>query len=129
VLSRDAMASKEAVLSRNTVLSRQDRLVDREVCVRWQVQEAKQRFSEMLRAVTSEGPQTISRHGQDAFVVIGIDEYRRLTGRHRDLKAILLGPPYFSDEMSTILGEIEEERRRDRPRSVDLPADGPGGGQ
>jgi len=83
----------------------------------------------MLRAVTSEGPQTISRHGQDAFVVIDIDEYRRLTGRHLDLKAILLGPPYFSDEMSTILGEIEEERRRDRPRSVDLPADGPGGGQ
>ena len=29
----------------------------------WQVQDAKQRFSEMIRAVVSEGPQIITRHG------------------------------------------------------------------
>ncbi|MBL7495866.1 type II toxin-antitoxin system Phd/YefM family antitoxin [Frankia sp. CNm7] len=94
--------------------------------MRWQVQEAKQRFSEMLRAVTREGPQTISRHGQDAFVVIDIDEYRRLTGRQRDLKSILLGPPYFTDEMSAIMDEIEQDRRADEPRPVDLPHAGGG---
>ena len=35
----------------------------------WQIQEAKQRFSEMTRAVTSEGPQVITRHGEDVAVV------------------------------------------------------------
>jgi len=35
----------------------------------WQIQDAKQRFSEMIRAVTSEGPQVITRHGEDVAVV------------------------------------------------------------
>ena len=30
----------------------------------WQIQDAKQRFSEMIRAVTNEGPQVITRHGR-----------------------------------------------------------------
>jgi len=45
----------------------------------WQIQDAKQRFSEMIRAVTNEGPQVITRHGEDVAVVVGIGEYRRLT--------------------------------------------------
>src|SRR5437016_4569388 len=45
----------------------------------WQIQEAKQRFSEMIRAVTTEGPQVITRHGEDVAVVVDIGEYRRLT--------------------------------------------------
>ncbi|MBL7490860.1 type II toxin-antitoxin system Phd/YefM family antitoxin [Frankia sp. AgB1.9] len=94
--------------------------------MRWQVQEAKQRFGEMLRAVSRDGPQTISQHGHDAFVVIDIDEYRRLTGRRRDLRSVLLGPPYFSDEMSAIMDEIERDRGADKPRPVDLPEVGGG---
>ena len=31
----------------------------------WQIQDAKQRFSEMIRAVTRDGPQVITRHGED----------------------------------------------------------------
>jgi prevent-host-death family protein len=38
----------------------------------WQIQEAKQRFSEMIRAVASEGPQVITRHGEDVAVVVDI---------------------------------------------------------
>ncbi len=39
----------------------------------WQVQEATQRFSEVLRAVRDDGPQTITRHGEEVAVVIDID--------------------------------------------------------
>lgn len=46
----------------------------------WQVHEAQQRFSEMLRAVERDGPQIIIRHGEEVAVVIAIEEYRRLTG-------------------------------------------------
>jgi len=45
----------------------------------WQIQDAKQRFSEMIRAVTNEGPQVITRHGEDVAVVVDIGEYRRLS--------------------------------------------------
>ena len=41
----------------------------------WQIQDAKQRFSEMIRAVLSEGPQVITRHGEDVAVVVNIGEY------------------------------------------------------
>ena len=38
----------------------------------WQVQDAKQRFSELLRCAHAEGPQIITRHGQEVAVVIDI---------------------------------------------------------
>nr|BFE80969.1 hypothetical protein GCM10020093_035700 [Planobispora longispora] len=47
----------------------------------WQVQEAKQRFSEVVRRAVSEGPQVVTRHGEEVAVVIDIAEYRRLKGR------------------------------------------------
>lgn len=87
----------------------------------WQVQEAKQRFSEVLRAVEKDGPQTITRHGQEVAVVVDIDEYRRLTRRPpADLKDALLGPPYFDDQMIAIMDEIEAGRKSDVDRDVNL---------
>ena len=89
----------------------------------WQVQEAKQRFSEVLRAAENEGPQTITRHGEEVAVVIDIDEYRRLTRPKKDLKEVLLGPPYLDDEVIAIIDGIEAARKRDFPRQVDLGID------
>lgn len=87
----------------------------------WQVQEAKQRFSEVLRAVEKEGPQTITRHGEEVAVVIDINYYRELTGRERGFKELLSGPPYFDDEMIEIMDEIEAERKKDFGRPpIDL---------
>jgi prevent-host-death family protein len=77
----------------------------------WQVQEAKQRFSEVLRAVEQEGPQIITRHGDEVAAIVDIAEYRRLATPERDLKAVLLGPPYFDDDMIDIMDEIEAERK------------------
>ena len=38
----------------------------------WQVQEAKARFSELLRASTEEGPQLVSSHGKPTAVVVPV---------------------------------------------------------
>jgi prevent-host-death family protein len=76
----------------------------------WQVQEAKQRFSEVLRAVAKEGPQTITRHGEEVAVVIDINHYRTLTERGGGFKELLAGPPYFDDDMIEIMDEIEAKR-------------------
>src|ERR1700761_2924621 len=88
----------------------------------WQIQEAKQRFSEMIRAVTSEGPQVITRHGEDVAVVVDIAEYRRLTRPSVDLASVLLGGPKLDDSNADVLAEIEAERKADFGRAIDLEA-------
>src|ERR1700761_7201440 len=89
----------------------------------WQIQEAKQRFSEMIRAVTSEGPQVITRHGEDVAVVVDIAEYRRLTRPTVDLAGILLGGPKIDNGDAEVFTEIEAERKVDFGRTIDLSAD------
>ena len=46
----------------------------------WLLQDAKARFSELVRRVRSEGPQHVTVHGRDAVVVISADEFHRLKG-------------------------------------------------
>lgn len=47
---------------------------------RWILQDAKARFSELVRRVRSEGPQHVTLHGRDAVVVISAEDFRRLEG-------------------------------------------------
>jgi prevent-host-death family protein len=88
----------------------------------WQIQDAKQRFSEMIRAVKSEGPQVITRHGEDVAVVVDISEYHRLTRPTVDLRDILLGGPKLDDDTADVFAEVEAERKADFGRTVDLEA-------
>src|SRR5260221_4220775 len=46
----------------------------------WRLQDAKARFSELVRRVRSEGPQHVTVHGRDEVVVISAEEFRRLRG-------------------------------------------------
>lgn len=46
----------------------------------WVLQEAKARFSELVRKVRSEGPQHVTVHGRDEVVIVAAEEYRRLKG-------------------------------------------------
>lgn len=57
----------------------------------WPVQDAKARFSELLNACISEGPQLVTRRGEQAAVLVPIEEWNRLTMAARpSLKALLL---------------------------------------
>jgi prevent-host-death family protein len=47
---------------------------------RWLLQDAKARFSELVRRVRTEGPQHVTVHGRDEVVVIAAEELRRLKG-------------------------------------------------
>jgi len=66
----------------------------------WQLQEAKQRFSELIRSVEVDGPQFVTRHGEEVAVVIDIAEYRRLRGGGPDFKAFLRSAPDLDLEIS-----------------------------
>ena len=77
----------------------------------WQVQEAKQRFSELLRAALSDGPQVVTRHGEEIAVVIDIAYFHRLRGDADDFKEFLRSGPDFDD--------VDVTRSRDLPRESD----------
>ena len=64
---------------------------------RWQVQEAKTRFSEVIEKAQKKGPQIITRHGTERAVVLSIAEYRALTADKPNLRDYLLGGPKVDD--------------------------------
>lgn len=78
----------------------------------WQLQEAKQKFSEMVRRALDEGPQTVTRHGDEVVVVLAVDTYRRLVGDVPDFKAYLASAPD--------LDALEIHRSNDTAPSIEL---------
>jgi prevent-host-death family protein len=77
----------------------------------WQIQEAKQRFSELIRVAQSDGPQIVTRHGHEIAVIIDIADYRHLKGEIAEFKDYLRSGPAFD--------ELELERSAEQPRSID----------
>jgi prevent-host-death family protein len=57
----------------------------------WAVQDAKARFSELLEACMHDGPQMVTKRGEERAVLIPVAEWRRLTESKRpSLKELLL---------------------------------------
>lgn len=57
----------------------------------WPVQDAKARFSELLDACVSKGPQVVTRRGAETAVLVPITEWKRLSATARpSIKALLL---------------------------------------
>ena len=75
----------------------------------WQIQEAKERFSELINRTLKDGPQTITRHGEPVAVIVAAEEYRRMRSRRRSLKALLARAP---------LQGVEIRRSRDSGRTL-----------
>ena len=48
---------------------------------RWRLQDAKARFSELVRMAHSVGPQHVTLHGRDAVVVVDAAAFERLQGQ------------------------------------------------
>jgi prevent-host-death family protein len=74
----------------------------------------------MIRAVVHNGPQIITRHGEEVAVVVDIAEYRRLTRPTVDLTGLLLGAPALSDDAVEVLAGVGAGRKADVGRPVDL---------
>lgn len=84
----------------------------------WQLQEAKQKFSELVNRALDEGPQTITRRGEEVAVLVSRAEYRRMADRKPSFKEVLLGPPY-SDDLAEELERIVQSR--EHAREIDFP--------
>ena len=64
-------------------MTRSQKLIAQKLSVapgRWRLQDAKARFSELVRRARSEGPQHVTVHGRDEVVIVSAEEYHRLKG-------------------------------------------------
>jgi antitoxin Phd len=76
----------------------------------WQVQDAKARFSELLDACVSEGPQIVTRRGKETAVLVPFHEWVRLQSATRpSLKSLLLSDAGRGD---LLIPERGSARRR-----------------
>ncbi|WP_453958712.1 type II toxin-antitoxin system prevent-host-death family antitoxin [Amorphus suaedae] len=62
----------------------------------WQLADAKNRFSEVVRRALREGPQRVTRR-QEAVIVLSEADYQRLTGSSPSVVDYLLAGPSLED--------------------------------
>lgn len=80
----------------------------------WQVQDAKARFSEMLRASLAHGPQIVTRRGVESAVLVPIEQWRRLQPMARpNLKELLLAPEPRTETLTPPRGVHRLRRSQD----------------
>ncbi|MBX9778668.1 MAG: type II toxin-antitoxin system Phd/YefM family antitoxin [Xanthobacteraceae bacterium] len=80
---------------------------------RWTVAEAKARFSELIDRANAKGPQTITRNGRTAAVIVSAEEWERKSRRKGNLAEFFAASPLRGSGLVV-------ERAKDRPRKVDL---------
>lgn len=79
----------------------------------WQLQEAKNRFSEVVNKALKEGPQTVTRHGEEIVVILSKAEYNRLLKSQTSLLEFF--------RQSPLVGiDLDLERDQSLPRDVEL---------
>jgi prevent-host-death family protein len=79
--------------------------------IRWQLQQAKNRLSEVVRKARTQGPQVITIHGRDAVVVVSAREYKRFTKPSGSLVDFLRKSPLAGVS-------LDVRRSRDTGRAV-----------
>ncbi len=73
----------------------------------WKLAEAKNRLSEVVNLALTEGPQTITRRG-DELVLISKDDYLRRVGERESFTEFLMGGPSLE---GVDLGRSSDELR------------------
>lgn len=78
----------------------------------WPLHDAKNRFSEVVAKALAEGPQVVTRRGEEVVVVVAREEYARLRMSHQNLVD-------FFRESPLVGADLDLERDRSRPRELE----------
>ncbi len=79
----------------------------------WQLQEAKNKFSQVVNEALVKGPQVVTRRGEEVVVIISKEEYGCLKKSQSNLSEFFRRSP--------LVGlELDLERDRTYPRDVEL---------
>lgn len=82
----------------------------------WALQDAKAHFSEVVEQARRKGPQTVTRRGQAAVMVVAVEQFRQLTRRkgQEDLATFFRQSPLAELDPAWLV------RSRDTGREVPL---------
>ena len=82
---------------------------------RWQLQQAKNRLSEVVDLACAEGPQIVTRHGKEVVVVVSKEDFerRRSRGRRGTLLTFLRGLHFAG-------ARLDVARSKDEDRDLEL---------
>lgn len=75
----------------------------------WQLQEAKNHFSEVVDLAMKGGAQTVTKHGKPAVVIVSVEEYERTRAPKKSLIRALMECPV---ELEEIIGPRSKEPAR-----------------
>ena len=81
----------------------------------WQIQEAKNRFSEVVDLALEKGAQTITRHGKAVVVMLSVEDYAEI---NPESKATLLD--WLKSCPGRELADLIPERSKEEVRSIEL---------
>ena len=79
----------------------------------WTVAEAKAKFSEVIESAHASGPQTITKNGRTAAIVVSPDEWRRKTERVGTLADFFAASPLRNSGLNI-------SRTKQAPRPIKL---------
>jgi len=71
----------------------------------WQLQEAKNKFSELVEKAQQEGPQIVTKHGKESVVILSIEEYKKIVKPKSNLFQFIQSSP-----LSRALINIERDK-------------------
>ena len=77
----------------------------------WQLQEAKNKFSNLVDRAHNDGPQIVTKYGKEAVVILAIKDYQKLNKPKSDLVSFLKKSP---------LSEINLDLTRNKNHSRDV---------
>ena len=83
---------------------------------KWQMQQAKAKFAEVVKRAASEGPQIVTHRGTDAAVILSMEDYHRLEAKRPSFVEYLLSGPKLDDET---VDEINN-RSKDTGREIEF---------
>ena len=66
----------------------------------WQLQEAKNKFSQLVEKARHEGPQFVTRHGKESVVVLSVEAYRKIVKPKSDLFQFIQASPLAKTSIS-----------------------------
>ncbi|MFA4839521.1 MAG: type II toxin-antitoxin system Phd/YefM family antitoxin [Candidatus Neomarinimicrobiota bacterium] len=79
----------------------------------WQIQDAKNKFSEVIGEALKNGPQIVTKHGEATAVILSIQDFKKMQQKRSRITE------FFSS--SPLAGlDLEIERMSDNPRSAEL---------
>ena len=79
----------------------------------WQLQDAKSQFSQLVEKALRHGPQIVTKHGNNAVVILSYNEYQEIIKPKSDLVSFLRSSPLVNID-------LDISRDKNPPRAVEF---------